>query len=681
MVGARVKEVYGNFELNSYWCIPTSGINEAKSKGYGVVGVGELPIIYKIRAVEDRDGDLYWRWKVPNFKNFYSKINPPVLDKGFIPWELYKNQVDHANTNINCDDNHPEGSEPVFVYRDNDRGGGDGYKDKLSKGEWICVFKDKNKKGDKLIIPPGFVAHYDVLGIDCDDTNREIFKMEPCWVDNDGDNKPKNHNAIWKCSGVKAPKGFMFVTPAPKPETDCNDNDPLIWELKEVYADKDGDGHAASDKLFEVCLGNLAGSGYVLKGSEIGLTDCNDSDPTKYKRISAGYDGDGDGWITGSSNWICWGDGPLEPGMIPGENIKGRNDCDDTNPAIWRIEKIGIDSDGDGWIVGSGFNECIGLKAPAGYTYNFSGINDCDDSDPLIKGAVPIYTDKDGDGWVIGPPEDFCPASEALPAGKILAKDVKGYNDCNDNDREVFQLVLLGIDMDHDGYKNGTEMICIGYIIPSGYTSLPAKDDCNDYDSEVFQLVLLGIDKDNDGCHAGTEKVCMGISVPSGYTRLPARDDYDDNNRNICSKDSDNDGYSDDNDCAPYNPLAWRWELVREYYCDGYKPKQFNNYTMCIGKDTVLPCIPKPAGPESDFSVYPNPVRDQLNIVPNDGWNQLVEIKLVDEFGRVAKALKAQAALKGQTISINTSTLKPGIYRLIIQRGELIESKTIAVKL
>ena len=101
---------------------------------------------------------------------------------------------------------------------------------------------------------------------------------------------------------------------------------------------------------------------------------------------------------------------------------------------------------------------------------------------------------------------------------------------------------------------------------------------------------------------------------------------------------------------------------------------------MCIGDEIpVLSCIS--TGVELEFSIYPNPVRDQLNIVPNDGWNQRVEIKLIDQYARVVRTLQVSSAVKGQTFTINTTDLKPGIYQLTIRRGELIESKTIAVKL
>jgi hypothetical protein len=48
---------------------------------------------------------------------------------------------------------------------------------------------------------------------------------------------------------------------------------------------------------------------------------------------------------------------------------------------------------------------------------------------------------------------------------------------------------------------------------------------------------------------------------------------------------------------------------------------------------------------------------------------------------RVVRTLQVPNAVKGQTFTFNTTDLKPGIYQLTIRRGEMIESKTIAVKL
>jgi hypothetical protein len=119
--------------------------------------------------------------------------------------------------------------------------------------------------------------------------------------------------------------------------------------------------------------------------------------------------------------------------------------------------------------------------------------------------------------------------------------------------------------------------------------------------------------------------------------------------------------------------------LVWRTYCKKGTPPG-KNYSVC-GGDEPSDCGDGLVGADLTYSVYPNPVNDRLNITPNENWNNRVEIRLVDQFGRVARVVNNPSVVKGQAITINTGDLKPGIYNLTIKNGELMATKKIGVKL
>ncbi len=185
--------------------------------------------------------------------------------------------------------------------------------------------------------------------------------------------------------------------------------------------------------------------------------------------------------------------------------------------------------------------------------------------------------------------------------------------------------------------------------------------DCDPTDPNKWRRVKVYEDLDGDGHATRTVTVCIGADPPPGHSEGPLPI----------------------GDCNPNDPSRWRLACV-SIPVPG-KPKQWTNSTMCVG---ILPppgtwfCgDPPPPTPEIIFTVYPNPVSDRLNITPNANWNERAEVKLVDQYARVVRTLVVPNAVKGQTFTINTTGLKPGLYQLTIRRGELVESRTIAVKL
>lgn len=83
---------------------------------------------------------------------------------------------------------------------------------------------------------------------------------------------------------------------------------------------------------------------------------------------------------------------------------------------------------------------------------------------------------------------------------------------------------------------------------------------------------------------------------------------------------------------------------------------------------------PKPVS--SQFTVFPNPVKDQITIVTD---RKISNIQLSSTSGKVLKAIKLNS--QNQQLTINLSSLPPGIYFLRLQAGnEMVTKKIIKLE-
>jgi len=90
------------------------------------------------------------------------------------------------------------------------------------------------------------------------------------YADNDGDGYGAgNLVAVCATDANTPPPGYSLNN------TDCNDNDPTVWQTGNLYIDNDGDGY--DNGTASVCYGNDAPQGYSFLSNG---TDCNDNDPT-----------------------------------------------------------------------------------------------------------------------------------------------------------------------------------------------------------------------------------------------------------------------------------------------------------------------------------------------------------------------------------------------------------------
>jgi hypothetical protein len=156
-------------------------------------------------------------------------------------------------------------------------------------------------------------------------------------------------------------------------------------------------------------------------------------------------DHDGDGF-SGSMDAIEGDDCEVAP---EGYTIGFHDDCDDTDPDVFRI--VFADADGDGFIPEDG-ERCVGQKTPEGYTSANRG-DDCDDGDPDVFERY--GPDLDGDGYIANGADLVCTSN---PPEDYLPTSLIGQPDCDDADPELhpntWDSFGDGVDSDCDGNDN-----------------------------------------------------------------------------------------------------------------------------------------------------------------------------------------------------------------------------------
>jgi hypothetical protein len=141
------------------------------------------------------------------------------------------------------------------------------------------------------------------------------------------------------------------------------------------------------------------------------------------------------------------------------------------------------------------------------------GSDDCDDSDPNSYLLSLVYLDEDGDGYTTTAEPFLVCWTEDLASGSFVETTL-GL-DCNDFNIEVWQSALLYIDNDNDGYDAGTQTVCYGASIPSGYSAGTLGGDCNDNNAAVnpgaTEVCGNGID---DNCNEDVDEGCVTCTGP-----------------------------------------------------------------------------------------------------------------------------------------------------------------------
>lgn len=349
--------------------------------------------------------------------------------------------------------------------------------------------------------------------LDCDGLSGtddpDVGPLVPIALDRDGDGRvspllPSGEEVLWPSGCI--PAGFSVSEGL---DADCDDLDPLKYQLQTGFVDADGDAVPDGDARVSVC----AEEPFPWLIESAGL-DCDPFNPDANACLETlcfdGRDNDGDGL---EDHWDADceasplsltrfvdadGDGLGDPDLPDPDGVHNAADCDDSDPAI------GVryaDQDGDGY--GSTTMSCE--------TGSVNNKWDCNDFDPAVThGATYYLIDEDGDGAGLYPYTD-CPD---LPGAITL-------RDCDDDDATVaegFPELCDVVDHNCDGLAYPavgvcpTEVECFDGIDDDGDGLSDCEDvDCLDVEGFCIEIACAdGIDSDRDGLTDCEDDDCLG---------------------------------------------------------------------------------------------------------------------------------------------------------------------------
>jgi hypothetical protein len=347
------------------------------------------------------------------------------------------------------------------------------------------------------------------LGLDCKDSSATEFPGQVWHPDADGDGFGDANVSLVACA---QPEGYGLNI------GDCNDNDSTKYRLGVFFEDQDGD--FIYKRIVTICYGVLVPLGYADTTGNTGLyvgVDCNDT--LYFDQIlapNAGLpsnlmfvDADGDGFGTGTASYYC--------NVDTGYSFIG-GDCSDAFAYIDTTRTI-FYQDKDGDFFGNNDSTILACSPPNGYVISPS---DCDDTDANQFPGQKWFEDLDGDSY--GNVLDF--RVNCSPVGSYTALD---STDCNVFNNTRWRIVTAYIDLDGDNYDDGNAVLCIGNLVPGGYSAFTLGTDCNDGFVFEYRLDSFYRDADADGYDVGYEEVCYGLlSPPSGYAASTTGFDCDD---------------------------------------------------------------------------------------------------------------------------------------------------------
>lgn len=299
-------------------------------------------------------------------------------------------------------------------------------------------------------------------------------------------------------------------------DDDCNGStDDNAQGMTAWYADADNDGYGDQSAIpTEACD--------QPSGSVANNDDCNDDAVTG----SAYHPGADEGDCTDPEDYNCDGSGGLDD--LDADGFAACQECDDANSAVYPgADEVCNDIDDD----------CNA---------------DIDENDAGVTDAFTLYVDSDGDGFGVG--------SAMVTCDSVGYSPVNG--DCNDSEPSSYPGAMEICDVydidencdgtaegsdsigttewhaDADGDTYGSRDVTVSQCdAPAGYVL--GDGDCNDYDASINEGVM---------------EYCDGVDNDCDYTT----DEDDAADATTWYADSDGDGYGNpgDSDVQCYQPMG-----------------------------------------------------------------------------------------------------------------------------
>lgn len=326
------------------------GYADADLDGYGMGAAatlctgGTLPSGYgaTLGDCAPADGarwqDLLYSWVDLDGDGYTTYASGVVCSGWGLPTE-YREAPSPYGTD--CDDGDRNAWEEMYAYPDGDR-------DRHGVAQVGAVCTDG-------WLPGGWVADlFD--GVDCDDADPSAWRLQP-YSQRDADS---DGYTVWLrgelCVGATLPAGYGDT---PSAVSDCDDADPSVFRALSGGLDADHDGYGAPPRQGFCTAGSLP-AGYVTDA-----TDCDDTDQAVWRAYADPFaDRDGDGYTVQEAAALCIGDS-LPPPYLPTAN---GNDCDDADPTAYRRLALYADTDGDGVGAPPRWIPCLGATLPAGWS-------------------------------------------------------------------------------------------------------------------------------------------------------------------------------------------------------------------------------------------------------------------------------------------------------------------------
>jgi len=129
---------------------------------------------------------------------------------------------------------------------------------------------------------------------------------------------------------------------------------------------------------------------------------------------------------------------------------------------------------------------------------------------------------------------------------------------------------------------------------------------------------------------------------------------------------------------APSGDVAYIVKIVRPSGC--ITGLRNTDYTEVYSNEASLTSVSVADDNKVDFSIYPNPANDKINITVGGNNTGLMNLKISDLTGRIVYSGEFRDLLAGQLKSINSSEFKNGMYLIQIASGEKLITKKILIQ-